>query len=461
MIEKLRNLRDIVHRCDSTRELADYVLKVYFNYEKPSFPINIFKMLNEFGIDYHFRELEGLEGLYSPEDPENGLVAVVAINSKRPYERQRFTAAHELCHHIKDYDCASYSPKNSRDPIEIQANQFASELLMPSYYFFIEARKYINEYGYVDVENALYLGQYFGTSFESTVRKLSYHNLLGFELTEDFFQNNRPSHFKEKLTLKDISDELIIDIIDSYSYIAQSSTSPLWYRVKNELIYHDGRIEGLEISRPKVAEIVTDLRIKSKKSSYYLEYQKDENIIETVGHSFVYDYLMNTENIPDRYEIHELHKKLFTLAPNGELAGRYRENDNRITGSAIETVRYDKIEEEMFLLEKDIMYLYREIKHLPYSQTLEKAVIIHHRFAQIHPYNDGNGRTSRAILNWILKLKDLPPVFVDYSSKQEYLDALALADKWNFDPLINFFMKRLLHCLISLNSEMNLSVCID
>lgn len=125
----------------SAEQLADSVIKHLFNDEEPSFPINPFDIINQFGVVYQFMDFEKLEGIYCiPEDEDD--IPVIGINFQRNIQRQRYTAAHELCHHIKDQNnriCPIYGVKND---IEKFADQFASALLMPSKQLKEQAKKY-------------------------------------------------------------------------------------------------------------------------------------------------------------------------------------------------------------------------------------------------------------------------------------------------------------------------------
>ncbi|MGA1821092.1 MAG: Fic family protein [Thermoplasmatota archaeon] len=69
----------------------------------------------------------------------------------------------------------------------------------------------------------------------------------------------------------------------------------------------------------------------------------------------------------------------------------------------------------------------------------ELAGIFHHRFVQIHPFVDGNGRVARELLNFILRKNDYPPLIVPVSERQEYMDCLEKADGGDPEPLIEFF----------------------
>jgi len=53
-----------------------------------------------------------------------------------------------------------------------------------------------------------------------------------------------------------------------------------------------------------------------------------------------------------------------------------------------------------------------------------EAAWLHHRFTQIHPFQDGNGRVSRALVTYVLMRADLLPLVIDRDRRTEYLDAL-------------------------------------
>lgn len=65
----------------------------------------------------------------------------------------------------------------------------------------------------------------------------------------------------------------------------------------------------------------------------------------------------------------------------------------------------------------------------------------HHRFTQIHPYQDGNGRVSRAVTTMILLRSDLLPLVIDRDLRVEYLDDLEAADLGDLAPLANMFAR--------------------
>src|SRR5262249_14710605 len=56
------------------------------------------------------------------------------------------------------------------------------------------------------------------------------------------------------------------------------------------------------------------------------------------------------------------------------------------------------------------------------------AAWLHHRFTQIHPYQDGNGRVARTLANLVLVKGEFFPVVVSRDQRPHYIEALETAD---------------------------------
>lgn len=67
------------------------------------------------------------------------------------------------------------------------------------------------------------------------------------------------------------------------------------------------------------------------------------------------------------------------------------------------------------------------------------AAWLHHRFSQIHPYQDGNGRVARVLANLVLVKHQLFPVVITRDHRPQYIDALEQADLGNLKPLTRLF----------------------
>jgi Fic family protein len=69
------------------------------------------------------------------------------------------------------------------------------------------------------------------------------------------------------------------------------------------------------------------------------------------------------------------------------------------------------------------------------------AAWLHHRFTQIHPYQDGNGRVARALTTLILLRADLLPLVIDRDLRTDYIKALEKADQGDLSPLASDFAR--------------------
>ena len=65
---------------------------------------------------------------------------------------------------------------------------------------------------------------------------------------------------------------------------------------------------------------------------------------------------------------------------------------------------------------------------------------MHHRFIQVHPFADGNGRAGRVLLNWHLVRNGWPPILVHRQDLNTYLYAMQQADADDLSVLTDFLI---------------------
>ena len=70
---------------------------------------------------------------------------------------------------------------------------------------------------------------------------------------------------------------------------------------------------------------------------------------------------------------------------------------------------------------------------------LAEAAWLHHRFTQIHPFQDGNGRVARSLASLVFIKAEWFPLVINEESREKYLDALAAADNGKLSVLIGLF----------------------
>jgi Fic family protein len=89
---------------------------------------------------------------------------------------------------------------------------------------------------------------------------------------------------------------------------------------------------------------------------------------------------------------------------------------------------------------ESLIRMYREAEE---SHTPEvKSAWLHHRFTQIHPFQDGNGRVARALASLVFLREGLFPLVVRELDRQDYIGALESADAGDLGLLVSFFARR-------------------
>lgn len=438
-------------------KLAEETLKnIKEKYGEIKFPIDSFKLLKDSGVLISFSDFERLEGIILKDIDD---ITIVGINRLRPWTRQRFTAAHEYCHFIKDLknnekinkiECLS----DSNDEIEKFADKYASELLMPKYKLKELCDHHKNKDGFVDFDKIIYIAEYFGVSFESCVFRIAYTLKMidgntEYKELKKRIKNYHPDKMRKELILENNDSLLIGNVIDSFFYCMVDLDKNTGAKFLSNYIYYDNKLEG--IVQKDVSYILTDLSYNREKSKFFNS--DDEKVIMTLGNFKLQEYVLTTN---DKLEIKKcgvLHKLLYSYSPYPEYSGNFRTDNAVIMRGTIQPVNYNLIHERIEKLSMDFEYFVSNIDSYSISEYIEKVVHFIYEFIVIHPFKDGNGRVSRALLNWMLKIKNIPPIYIDDKCKNEYYDALSAIDiDGNYTPFVLLVEKRVINTLIELHN---------
>ena len=228
-------------------------------------------------------------------------------------------------------------------------------------------------------------------------------------------------HLSHKVSQIDTSIQSLIDEVDALK-LKWDKCRPLegialekmheYYSVK--YTYDSNKIEGNTLTMQETFLVVKEgLTISGKSMTEHLE---AVNHFEAID--FIVDLVKQNEFLTERIvkQIHYLILKSIDKAN----AGVYRRVPVFISGSS-------HVPPQPFLVAKqmeEVFEFYENNKNKIHPVIL--AADMHEKIVTVHPFIDGNGRTSRLIMNLVLLMNGFPIAIIkgDNESRQAYYDAL-------------------------------------
>ena len=138
------------------------------------------------------------------------------------------------------------------------------------------------------------------------------------------------------------------------------------------------------------------------------------------------------------------------ITPDGQptrrqiTVGNYKTQPNSVLLPNGELFEYTAPQEVPIKMQ-ELMEWYRDKQATLHPINL--AAMFHYKFVRIHPFDDGNGRVSRLLMNYVLLAHKLPPVVIKSSDKQNYLHALHLADTGQYEAFIHYIAAQVVSSL--------------
>lgn len=108
-------------------------------------------------------------------------------------------------------------------------------------------------------------------------------------------------------------------------------------------------------------------------------------------------------------------------------AGVYKTRPNSVMTVTGERFEYASPEETPALM-NDLAGWYNDEARRGVMSPIELASVFHYRYIRIHPFEDGNGRIARLLVNYILTRHGFPMIVVKSKDKENYLTALNRCD---------------------------------
>jgi len=179
-------------------------------------------------------------------------------------------------------------------------------------------------------------------------------------------------------------------------------------------VYNTNSIEGSTLTPKEVELLLAENIAPNKPLDDVLEAkaaQKTLQFIKEHSGNFDQEFLL---------KVHEIYFK----DTKSKIAGTYKKHQNQIKGSRFETTPPHLVLTDMKLYFEEYARLKKEL------HPLELAAWIHWKLVRIHPFQDGNGRTARIIMNFILNKNGYAMIDIKTKEKQQYFRAL---EKCNYN----------------------------
>ena len=122
--------------------------------------------------------------------------------------------------------------------------------------------------------------------------------------------------------------------------------------------------------------------------------------------------------------------------------GEYKSFPNSVRLQNGEIFNYASPAETAAMM-SDLMNWYNTAVEDITQSPVEVAAEFHYRFVCIHPFDDGNGRISRLVMNYLLIKNGYPPVIIKTEDKKNYFFALHEADTGNLEAFKKYIAEQL------------------
>lgn len=228
----------------------------------------------------------------------------------------------------------------------------------------------------------------------------------------------------DKRIIKPDDNKFIIDLDDNYfdevdslknkldskRPIPKETLKSLRESINLEWTYNSNGIEGNTLTLRETQVVLEGITVGGKSIKEHLEAINHEKAI-----LFLDDLVKDNEPISE-WNIKNIHQLILKDIDN-ENAGRYRKENVTIKGATHIPPDYLKVPE---LMEKLILTYNTWNEYHPIIQ----AALLHGELVKIHPFVDGNGRTSRLLMNLVLMNNGYNPVIIKKESRLKYYEAL-------------------------------------
>ena len=223
-------------------------------------------------------------------------------------------------------------------------------------------------------------------------------------------------------------DELKLKL-DSFRPLDLSIVKNLHEDLVLRWTYHSNAIEGNTLTLKETKVALEGITIGGKTLREHFEAINHKDAI-----LFMEDLAQKEERLSE-YSIKQIHS-LILKNIDDENKGKYRTTNVIISGAEHKPPQSFEVQSKM----QEFIKKYNE--NITKLHPIELASFVHIEFVKIHPFLDGNGRTSRLLMNLELIKAGFPPVVIELEDRLEYYKTLDIAHTENdYKPFLELMKK--------------------
>ena len=242
--------------------------------------------------------------------------------------------------------------------------------------------------------------------------------------------------------------------LDGLRPISEEAMGRFTQKIRLEWNYHSNSIEGNRLTYGETkALILFGTTAQAKPLKDHLEVQGHNEAVK-----YIEDIIRQDRPLTENF-IRELHEMVLkepydvdAITPDGKPTkrtiqiGKYKSVPNHVKTKTGEIFRFASVEETPAEMESLISWYKEEVLN-PSKHPVLLAIEFHYRFIRIHPFDDGNGRIARLMMNFIFMQFGFTPAIIKTEDKQNYFEALQQADAGNLEFFFKYVATQLIESL--------------
>lgn len=255
--------------------------------------------------------------------------------------------------------------------------------------------------------------------------------------------------------MKSLERSLILKAeLDTLRPLTEEAEQRIMQKFRLDWNYHSNNLEGNTLTFGETkALLLFNITAQGKPLKDHLEIKGHNEAI-----LWILDLIQKERPLTESF-IRELHQLILkesyevdAITPAGQPTkkkvnvGVYKTSPNHVETKTGEIFRFATPEETPALM-NDLLDWYRKKVEEAQVNPILLATEFHYKFIRIHPFDDGNGRTARILMNFILMRFGFPPIIVKTEDKKNYFAALRQADAGLLEAFVEYMVQNLNHSL--------------